>query len=509
MRPGLRIAMASVAIISFTGWLVGSASARPAGADTDPSSLDGQGGSFLQPVLTKLISDDGSNLAPLFAAYQQTDINSGIAAFVGSGPGQFSADFAVSERPLTQAESSQAASDGRSYAYVPFASTPVALATLVPTQAWELTSSTSINSSDFCRGIPLSTALLGAIFGVDADPITNWSDARITCPGGASAASFPMAPYANLDPSMANYGLMALLDSTPQSQADFAAGLQAGGSLTTSTTPSTNWPYAANTIPGGDQPLLGKLLGINAETNLPSTSAGTWALGAIAPISSVWTGAPLGVPWNVPTAAVQNEQGSYVAPSLASAQAAANDATVASTSDPTTNDLVTFNASATDAAAYNNYLMTESYLVVPLNGLPAAKANALAQFIRFIVGSDGQQDMAPFGVASATPAMQTADLKVAAELNAEAVSSANPTASTSGASTSTTGASATSASVSNSAGAGDSAATGADSTTAATSGGGLAFTGMSHIGTLVAVGLTMVVFGSVFRRRLRRRKARW
>ena len=40
----------------------------------------------------------------------------------------------------------------------------------------------------------------------------------------------------------------------------------------------------------------------------------------------------------------------------------------------------------TTPTAYNNWLMTESYLLVPLNGLPADKALALAQFIRFAVG---------------------------------------------------------------------------------------------------------------------------
>ena len=50
---------------------------------------------------------------------------------------------------------------------------------------------------------------------------------------------------------------------------------------------------------------------------------------------------------------------------------------------------MTFNANANDATAYNNYLMEESYLVVPTTGLTAAKAKALAQFVRFVLGSPG------------------------------------------------------------------------------------------------------------------------
>ncbi len=54
-----------------------------AGADTDPTTLSGQGGSFLEPVVSKIIQDDDSNLSPLFGAYTATDSDSGIAAFVG------------------------------------------------------------------------------------------------------------------------------------------------------------------------------------------------------------------------------------------------------------------------------------------------------------------------------------------------------------------------------------------------------------------------------------------
>ena len=64
--------------------------------------------------------------------------------------------------------------------------------------------------------------------------------------------------------------------------------------------------------------------------------------------------------------------------------------------------------------------MVESYLLVPTNGLPADKALALAQFIRFAVGSTGQADITALGAAPATPAMVTADLAVAQQLDAEA-----------------------------------------------------------------------------------------
>jgi ABC-type phosphate transport system substrate-binding protein len=485
-----------------------------AGADTDPTTLTGQGGSFLQPVMNKLFIDDASHLSPLFGSYGLTDNNAGIANVAGSAPGDFTADFAVSERPLTSTEAQTAKANGRSFAYIPIASVPVALATLVPTNNWSIGGSTSITPSGFCQHMPLTTTLLGEIFGQASTPLKNWNDPRITCPevgGGTLANGNSVQLWANLDPSQSNFALMSLLDSTPGSKADFDNGLKGSGSLTTSDTPSQQWPYAQNAIPFGDQQLIGKLLNINAETNAPSTQASTWALGAITPISSVWTGAPLGVLWNLATAAVQNAQGAFVAPSLAAAQAAQADATMASTNDPTTNNLVTFNANANNAAAYNNFMMAESYLVVPTTGLAQDKAAALAQFVRFVLGSQGQQDIENFGAAPATSAMQAAGLKVAAELNSEAVASATPAIA--GGATTTTGASnaptvtttgtsdgapgAVPASTSN---------TSSSATTAGDSSGGLAFTGTSNLGAWIASGTFLIVCGSWVRRRLKRRE---
>ncbi len=482
-----------------------------AGADPDPSTLSGQGGSFLEPVLAKLLLDDTPNLSPLFGAYTSTDINSGLAAFVGTGPGQFGADYAVSERPLTAAESATARADGRSFAYVPIAETPVAIATLVPTETWAASGSPTITSSDFCQHMPLTTDLLGEIFGFDAvSPLNHWNDPRITCPpGGAGGApQIPIALWANLDPSMANSALMSLLDSTPSSKAFFDAGLAEPGfgSLTTDDTPSELWPYGQNTIPGGDQPLIGKLLAISTQTNAPSQTAATWQLGAIGPISSVWTGAPLGVPWNLMTAAVQNADGQFVVPSTAAAQAAAADATVATTSDPATDNLVTFGANPADATAYNNFLMEESYLVVPTSGLTGAKAEALAQLVRFALGPKGQADIEAFGAAPATSAMVTAGLKVAVQLDAEGVSAASqPSVAGSTATTTTTTAPGTVAATSTASGGTGGTGTGSGGSSDSP---GLAFTGAPDLIALLVTGGALVLLASLARRRLRHRGVR-
>ena len=508
-------------VLLITAMVVGPGTvgrAPTAGADTDPTTLLGQGGSFLEPVMSKLLNDDAANLNPLFGSYLLTDDVSSISAFVGSGPGQFAADFAVTQSPLTVAQSTQATTNGRTFAYIPFAATPVAITTLVPTYTWANSDSPSITPSGFCQGIPLTVADLGELYGYDAaNPLQDWGDSRITCPSGggpggsSSELHLPPVAYANLDPSIANEALMTLLDSDPTAKGYWDAALNGGlpGALTTSDTPSELWPFAGNTIPGGDQPLIGKLLDINTETNGPSTTATQWVLGATTPLSSVWTQAPLGVAWDLPSAAIQNAQGSFVSPTLAAAQAAQTDATLASTSDPTTNNLVTFNASASDTAAYNSDLMEESYLVVPTSGLNAAKATALAQVVRFVLGSQGQKDIESFGSAPATPAMQAAGLKVATELNAEATGTSASTANTAGGTTTTTAGSTTSAGTSGAAvtSTGSTGSNGSDGSSGSSSG-GLAFTGTAHLGTWVCLGMAMVVAGSIIRRRLKRREAR-
>jgi ABC-type phosphate transport system substrate-binding protein len=482
---------------SCAGPLVTEASAAGGG-----TPVIGEGGSFLQPVLIKLLRDDTA-AAPLALAYTNVQLDTGIKDFVGSGPNTFGADFAVSERQLTAAEAATAKSNGRSFAYVPFAATPVAVATLAPTGSF--VGNQPISSGTFCPHIPLSTTLLGDIFGFNAtQPLLNWSDSRLQCTTpGTTPDALAITRWANLDPTMENEALMTLLDSDSTSKTLFAAGLQNAVTLkqgnTTDTTPSESWPYSQNTLIGGDQTFLAKLISINSKTNAPSLQPAAWQLGATFPISSVWTGAPLGVPLNVPTAAIQNAQGSYVSPSSAAAVAAENNVTLAASADPTVNNLVTFNASTSDPLAYNKFLMEESYLVVPTNGLSSDVATTLAQFIRFALSPTGQTDISGLGAAPATPAMVAAGLKVAAALNAEAA-----TATTSSSTTTTTAPGAGGSS-------GGSALASADTSgsgTGVNGSSGLAVTGLGNPLPLVGTGFGLVVVGEFCRRKISRRATR-
>ena len=511
---GRRAGFAGLAALVTAGaWTVPATGG--AGAATTQGTLVGEGGDAATPIMVKLIHDDTAGLAPDFGAYTNVDVDQGIADFVGTAPGTFGNDFAVTERPLTTAEAATAQANGRSFAYVPIAAVPVALMTLVPNSSYQ--GSSTITPSQFCQHIPLSLDQLDGIYGAVSPPYSaGWADSRLSCtaPPNTPAEQYSFGLWANLDPTMETFALMSLLDSTPTSKAAFAAGLTAaqgvGQATTSDPTASEHWPYG-KTVPGGDQTTFGKLIGLN-RTNVPSTQATVIQLGAIMPVADVWTGDPLGVRWNLPTAAVQNAGGDYVVPSAGAAKAAETGATLASTSDPTTNNLVTFNANttdpsgcaATDACPYNNWLMLESYMVVPTNGLPADKALALAQFIRFAVGGTGQADIASLGAAGATPAMVTADLAVAQKLDAQAATASDsPTSTTTTSTTTTTSA----ASLSSTPGPSSSGAPASATAAGSTSTGGLATTG-NDPSLLAGVGLSLLICGELARQLLRRRKAK-
>jgi hypothetical protein len=191
------------------------------------------------------------------------------------------------------------------------------------------------------------------------------------------------------------------------------------------------------------------------------------------------------------TIAIQNAAGQYVLPTSAATSAALNDATM----EPTTN-LVTFNANPSDAASYPIDVM--SYLVVPTSGLSAAKATALASFIKFVLGATGQADVKSLGDAPVTTAMASAGMKVADQVAAEATQTS--TTST----TSTTAAETTASNGSTGQGSTGQGSTGDGATAAAGSNPTLAFTGGLPL-PIAVTGGGLLLLGGVFRRAIRRR----
>jgi hypothetical protein len=485
----------------------------PASADTDPTALVGEGGSFLTPVTNLLLKAD-SGLAPLNPQYNDANVDGAIADFVGTAPNTFAADFVVSERPLTSDETATAKANGRTFAYVPFAATPVAVATLAVCNPSGLSGN---STAALCQDIPLTVPLVAGLFTANLTSpastpnvglplnLTGWGDSRLTQANGQPIPNSGIYQASTLEPSAENSALMALLDSDPTGKEllDNALNTPGSNAVTTSDTPSETWPFhGIHAVVGGDAGLIGKELSINAETNAPSeletwTGLGTGAAGPddVFPLSSVWTGAPQGTPWNIPTAAIQNAAGKFVAPSEAAAASSEADATM----DPATN-LVTFAPNATNDTAYNNYMMVESYLVVPTSGLTAAKASKLAQYIRFVVGPVAQSDEETLGSAPPSAAMNAADLKVANQLDTEAASTAASSSNdpTSTSATTTTTSTSTTVAATASTAAGTTGNTGSGD-----SGSSLASTG-SDVWPLLAVGALFVVIGAVGRRRSRR-----
>jgi len=527
MRTG--VAACCLLVAALFG-VVGVGRSPEAWAVTDPTALVGEGGSFVSPVVNLLLNVD-SGLAPLNPQYSDSNLDNAVTDFTGSSPGQFSNDFLVSERPLTSTEKQTATANGRSFAYVPFAATPVAIADFAVCQPSDLTQDV-VTSSTFCQNVPLTPALVGGLLtsGLttpSVEPNTNlptsllaWNDSRLTQAGGKPIPDGDGIGLAStLSPSAENFALMSLLDSDPTAKEllDNALANPVNAANTTTDAPSEVWPFhGVHAYIGGDEGLLGKELTIEATTNAPGFIDSWGALGGIDgnahdvfPVSAVWTGAPEGTPWNVPTAAIQNADGQFVGPTLAAATAAEGGSGV--TLDPTTN-LVTFHPDVSDSAAYNNYLMVESYLVVPITSLASDKAIKLAQFIRFVLGPTGQSDIKVLGAAPATPAEVTAGLKVASEMDAEAVATSSASSSTSttttpGGTTTMTGSSASTGSNGSSVGIGSSdAASGTDTGTSYQgSGSTLAFTGLD-LWPLLVVGGVLIVVAEPFRRVLRRRR---
>ncbi|MGO8862360.1 MAG: hypothetical protein ACLQRH_16580 [Acidimicrobiales bacterium] len=517
MSRGCWCGLLGAGLLSFAA--VAMALPAPAGADTDPTALVGEGGSFLTPVTDLLLKAD-SGLAPLDPSYDDANLDNAVSDFVGTAPNSFAADFVVSERPLTSSEAATAKANGRTFAYVPFAATPVAVATLAVCSP----SGLSGNSTDaLCQDIPLTVPLVAGLFtanltsptvspnqGLPAE-LTGWGDARLSQADGQPIPNSGIYQASTLEPSAENTALMALLDSNPTAKEELDNALNNPGSnaITTSDTPAETWPFhGIHAVVGGDAGLIGRELSINAETNAPS-ELGTWTgLGGgagpddVFPVSSVWTGAPQGTPWNIPTAAIQNAAGKFVPPSEAAAAASEADATL----DPTTN-LVTFAANANNATAYNNYLMVESYLVVPTSGLTATKASKLAQYIRFVVGPVAESDEETLGSAPPTPAMVAADLKVATELDDEAANStASPDATGGTPTTSTTSTSTTSTTVAPVSLGATTGSTGSGGIGNTGSGTGLAATGATDIVPALVVGAALVGLGVLGRRRTRTRR---
>ena len=163
----------------------------------------------------------------------------------------------MSERPLTSAEASTAKANGRTFAYVPFAATPVAVATLAVCNPAGLTGN---STAALCQDVPLTVPLIGQLFTFNLtssavspnqglpSSLTGWADPRLSQANGQPIPNSGIYQASTLEPSAENTALMALLDSNPTSKEllDNALNNPASDALTKSDTPSETWPFHGN-----------------------------------------------------------------------------------------------------------------------------------------------------------------------------------------------------------------------------------------------------------------------
>ncbi len=452
----------------------------PAGA-ASATTLHGEGGSFAEPVVNALEADKGLNIFPLSIDYFDANVDVGRSDFVAG-----TADFAVSEFPLTTAQAAAAKAAGRSFAYVPIAANALALGAVVECEAdivWKATT--------MCPNLRLSAEDVAKVF---TNGVTQWTGLpTIGGSGPISPALGNGVTQVNpIDPSANNYGLAQYIGSTPAAKALWDAWLTVEG--VTNLAPTETWP-AHQGLSGGDLTLANALVPIDPATNAPRVNPQTWGVGDAGAIPADW----LGTPRNIPTIALQNAAGAFVPPTLAATQAAVNDASM-----DTATDLVTFPQNAADAAAYPQVMM--SYLIVPTTGLSQAKAHALAAFIQLALSSQGQADITGLGAAAPSQQMIQAGETVANTVYAEGTSTS--TSSTTTSSTSTTTAATISTSLPASGSGAGTSPSGSGGSSSSTAGSGsspsLAFTG-ANLWPLVVVGAFLAVAAGAVRRRLRRR----
>jgi len=491
MRRGYLVACGVVLCLGAAGTAV---SWSPGPSWADDSLLAAEGGSFAQNLVDALQNDSDalSSISPLLPNFFDANVDGAREDFAaGAAPTGQPVDYAISELPLTAAEMATAAQNNRSFAYVPYAAFPVDIGAVVL-----CSNATTIAPSDFCGPLQVTAEQLAQIF---TSAVVRWNDPILTQnnPSLAGTIDSNLMARNEVQPTAVSLAIETYLEGDHAAQQTWQSYLTQNN--ISNFTPTDVWPQNTTALSGGDSTMANTLVPLNEQATPPApiSNPQNWDnKGTIGALPADWVGAPR----NIPTVAVQNAAGAFVMPTVAAMNAALAHATM----DPKTN-LVTFNPSTTDQAAYPIPVM--SYLIVPTSGLGATKAKALSGFIRFILGMKGQALVQSMGAAPVTTAMVTAGMSVADQVAAEAAPSTTTTTTTPAGGSTTT--STTAALASTSAQGGGSTAGGGGSgsgagTPATDSGSSLAFTGGLPWPGLVG-SVLLVTIGFTGRRVLRRR----
>jgi len=397
----LRLLVAVGLVVVATTMLLGRSS-RPSAADTTPTSILGEGGTFASPIINKLELDLDNADPSIDARFDDLPGVDVARQDFATGAN----DFAVSEFPLTSGEATIAKMNGRGFAYVPFAAQAVAVGFEMIVEPANTSRPQFLEPS-----IQLTAPTLADIM-TDKLPTGEWDDPQIqqenpTLGLGTAVMPSPNYPsfYAPADPSAGTSTLIQLFLNDPVSRTIWDAY-----AVAQQESPDTAYEhFPGNNVQGGDLAMDEKFVTVDPATGLPEPAAGVQETsGVIGAIPMDWTIAP----WDIPTVSIQNAAGDYVAPTPASMTAALDDAQL----DSSTN-LVSFPAQDPNPAAY--VMPAMSYLVVPTSGLSPTKATALSALIRFALSPAGQRDVVSMDGVALTPAMEAAGEKVADEVAAE------------------------------------------------------------------------------------------
>jgi phosphate transport system substrate-binding protein len=396
--------------------------AGPSGAATASTQLLGGGESWPEYTVRQLENDaaNGGALGALQPVYIAGRGEDAARADVAAG----TSDFAVSSAPLTADELTAAGQSGITTAYVPFASGAVAIVAAVQADHQ--------HGGGLIQNIKLTIPTLAKIF---THHINYWNDPEILAenpdvPDLTHVEVPAILTAVRRDSSSTSSALVAAFLTDPAARTVWAEYVQGLGQAPDIT--PDRWPADPNGnvtgVTSGTRGMINALLNLDPASGQPIPGTPAHAIGYVAPEFAHQFGAPL--------AAIQNRATppSFVLPTAAGAVGAALAGGAAF--DPATGLYAIDYTKITTAGAYPIPLV--SYLVVPVRGVAPAKAQALASFIRFVLGTAGQADVASTGMVGVSAEAIAAGLKVAHTLETAAAPPTTTTTTRVGAATTTT-----------------------------------------------------------------------
>jgi phosphate transport system substrate-binding protein len=404
--------------------LVGMVGALPStastGVSTQSGTLVGAGESWPEYTVSKLRTDAGT--ANQTGGLQTTYVSGRSEDPARQDLAAGSADYVVSEAAMSSAEASTAQGNGITPAYVPYGIGSVAIVA-------SLTLNQFHNKQEI-SGVQLKIPTLAKIF---TKVITQWNDSEIAAENPSINFNDMGDPSIQLvvrgDSSSTTSAMISMFLADPQAAVIWNNYAAARGEP--KDTPLDQWPNDGNgnvhTTTGSKGEVDG-VLGLNPD----GTHIGQYDSN-IGYLSPEWA-----KQYSIKLVKLQNHASTpaYVLPTDNGAISAAM---ANATFDSNTNLYTIDYKKITADGSWPMPLV--SYFIVPTSGESSAKDSALASFITFILGSNGQADVTGTSMISPSQDAINGGLRVAAALQQ---SSATTTSSSSSSTSSTTPSSTTS-----------------------------------------------------------------